>query len=115
MKLMFLVLILGVSVFAVNANELSECEGKANWQKSSVSSGDVLLRQCDVFGRRFIEVKDELKEDRCISMQNAKNGKHWKNFYLHQDEVKSMSFNGKNVPSQIKVVSYQTSNNSCKR
>jgi len=115
MKKIFLVYLLGATVFAVNANELSECDGKANWQKSSMSSEDVLLRKCDVFGRTFIEIKDELHEDRCISIQNAKNSKHWKDFYLHQDEVKSMSFTGNKVPSQIKVVSSQANNQSCVR
>jgi len=115
MKKIFLVYLLGAMAFSVNANELSECDGKANWQKSSMSSGDVLLRKCDVFGRTFVEIKDELHEDRCISIQNAKNGKHWKDFYLHEDEVKSMSFTGKKVPAHIKVVSTQTSNQSCAR
>jgi hypothetical protein len=115
MKKLFLVCFMGISVFSSSATEQSECDGKANWQKSTTRSGDVLLRKCDVFGRTFIEIKDALHEDRCISIQNAKNGKHWKDFYLHEDEVKSMSFTGKKVPAQIKVVSTQTSNNSCAR
>ena len=115
MKKILLVCMFSASVFSVSATEQAECYGKASWQKSSLSSGDVLLRKCDVFGRTFIEVKDELHEDRCISIQNAKNGKHWKDFYLHEDEVKSMSFTGKKVPTHIKVVSTQTNNNSCAR
>jgi len=115
MKKLFLVWLMSVCVFSVSATEPAECDGKASWEKSSLNSGDVLLRKCDVFGRTFIEIKVELHEDRCISVQNAKNGKHWKDFYLHQDEVKSMSFTGNKVPSQIKVVSTQTSNQSCAR
>ena len=115
MKKIFLVCLMSLSVFSVVATEHSECDGKANWQKSSMSSGDVLLRKCDVFGRTFIEVKDELHEDRCISIQNAKNGKHWKDFYLQEDDIKSMSFTGKKVPAQIKVVSTQANNQSCAR
>ena len=115
MKKLFLVCLMSISVFSISASETTECDGKANWQKSALSSGDVLLRKCDVFGRTFIEVKDELHEDRCISIQNTKNGKHWKDFYLHEDEVKSMSFTGKKVPSQMRVVSTQVSNNTCTR
>ena len=115
MKKMLLVWMFSISVCSVSATEQAECDGKVNWQKSTMSSGHVLLRKCDVFGRTFIEVKDELHEDRCISIQNVKNGKHWKDFYLHEDEVKSMSFTGKKVPAQIKVVSSQANNQSCVR
>jgi hypothetical protein len=115
MKKLFLICVLSICAFSISASEQSECEGKSNWQKSKAGSADVLIRKCDVFGRTFIEVKDELHEDRCVSIQNAKNGKHWKDFYLHEDEVKSMSFSGKKVPAQIKVVSNPTNNNSCAR
>lgn len=115
MKKMLLICVMSMSVFSISASEQSECEGKSNWQRSKSGSADVLIRKCDIFGRTFIEVKDELHEDRCLSIQNAKNGKHWKDFYLHEDEIKSMSFSGKKVPPQIKVVSNPTSNNSCPR
>ena len=115
MKKTLLICLMSISVFSISASEQSECEGKSNWQKSKTSSGDVLLRKCGVFGRTFIEIKDELHEDRCMSIKNEKNGKHWKDFYLHEDEVKSMSFSGNKVPAQIKLVSGSTKNNSCAR
>jgi hypothetical protein len=115
MRKMILICAFGASIFSVLANEQAECDGKAHWQKNNMSSGDVLLRKCDVFGRTFIEIKVELHEDRCITIKNAKNGQIWKNFYLQEDEVKSMSFTGRKVPAHIKVVSNQTINYSCKR
>ena len=80
-----------------------------------MSSGDFLLRKCDVFVRTFIETTVELHEDRYITIKNTKNGQIWKSFYLQEDEVKSMSFTGRKAPAQIKVVSDQMINNSCKR
>jgi len=108
--------IIFLTLFSLNAQavESNECDGKAKWQKINTNSKDVRVRTCEVFGLSFLEVKSELVQDRCIKISNTQSNKDWKQFYLHQDSVKSLGSANLTMPlSTLKVTSIKTKNNRC--
>jgi hypothetical protein len=108
--------IIFLAVFSMNAqaNESNECDGKSKWQKINTNSKDVRVRKCEVFGLSFLEVKSELVQDRCIKISNKESKNIWKQFYLHQDSVKSLGSANLTMPlSKLKVTSTQAKNNQC--
>jgi hypothetical protein len=114
MKTILIAFITYSFISTVHAQEVSECEGRAAWQEDRVVSPNVIFRKCNVFGLDFIEVKYRLLEDRCISIRNVNTGEHWKDFYLHKNEVKSIGVMNASTLAKIKIVSSKTENNSCR-
>jgi hypothetical protein len=114
MKTNLIALITYSFISTVHAQEVSECEGRAVWQEDRVGSPNVMFRTCNIFGLDFIEVKYRLPEDRCISLRNVNTGQHWKDFYLHQNEMKSIGVSNIATLANIKIVSSKTVNNSCR-
>jgi hypothetical protein len=110
------ILIFSISCVLITSavgQDISECEG-ARWvsEKSSKQNG-VMMRKCNLFGVDFVEVKDDLPEDRCVSLQNAKTHKHVKDFYLAHGQSKAVALSHATFKN-ITVVSSKIVNNSCR-
>ncbi|MBU3557371.1 hypothetical protein ICN18_06990 [Polynucleobacter sp. Ross1-W9] len=90
MKKIFLVITLFALMNQAQAYEPSECDGMSIWKKSIKNSPDIMTRTCNIFGMNYIEVKSQLKENRCIVVTNTKTGDQWKYFFLHKQSIKSL-------------------------
>jgi hypothetical protein len=115
MRLILIIISLSFLSISAQAHESSECESKSKWQTINSNSKDIRVRKCELFGLSFLEVKSELEQDRCIKISNKESNKIWKQFYLHQDSVKSLgSVYSSMSLSKLKVTSIQTKHNLCK-
>ena len=72
------------------AYEPSECDGMSIWKKSIKNSPDIMTRTCNLFGMNYVEIKSQMKENRCIVVTNAKTGDQWKHFFLHKQSIKAL-------------------------
>ena len=90
MKKILLVIVLFTLMNQAQAYGPSECDGLSIWKKSIKNSPDVMTRTCNLFGMNYVEVKSQLKENRCIVVTNAKTGDQWKHFFLHKQSIKAL-------------------------
>ena len=90
MRKIFLVLALFALMNQAWAYEPSECDGISIWKKSIKNSPDIMTRTCNLFGMNYVEIKSQLKENRCIVVTNTKTGDTWKHFFLHKQSIKAL-------------------------
>ncbi len=90
MKMIFLVIALFTLMNQAQAYEPSECDGISIWKKSIKNSPDIMTRTCNLFGMNYVEIKSQMKENRCIVVTNTKTGDQWKHFFLHKQSIKAL-------------------------
>ena len=112
MKKIFLLIALLTTINQAQAYEPSECDGIATWKKSAQNSSDIMTRTCNLFGMNYVEIKSQLKENRCIVVTNAKTGDQWKYFFLHKQSIKAL---GSPLldPAHLKIASNSVKDGRC--
>jgi hypothetical protein len=90
MKKILLLITLFALMNQAQAYEPSECDGISIWKKSIKNSPDIMTRTCNLFGMKYVEIKSQMKENRCIVVTNAKTGDQWKHFFLHKQSIKAL-------------------------
>ena len=112
MKKLFLLIALFTLMNQAQAYEPSECDGLSIWKKSIKNSPDIMTRSCNLFGMNYVEVKSQLKENRCIVVTNTKTGGQWKHFFLHKESIKALGSPHLN-PTQLTFASNNAKDGRC--